>query len=62
VAVPAARGRAAAGESGAAEADPDAQDLTRCRKAQIRDRQREMNRLHKVMQDTGIKLDLVAPT
>src|SRR3954470_20581191 len=35
-------------------------NLTRYRKAQIRDRQREMNRLHKVLQDTGIKLDLVA--
>jgi transposase len=35
-------------------------NLTRYRKCQIRDRQREMNRLHKVMQDTGIKLDCVA--
>ena len=35
-------------------------NLTRYRKSQIRDRQREMNRLHKVMQDTGIKLDTVA--
>jgi transposase len=35
-------------------------NLTRYRKSQIRDRQREMNRLHKVMQDTGIKLDCVA--
>jgi transposase len=35
-------------------------NLTRYRKAQIRERQREMNRLHKVMQDTGIKLDCVA--
>jgi transposase len=34
-------------------------NLTRYRKSQIRDRQREMNRLHKVMQDTGIKLDCV---
>jgi transposase len=34
--------------------------LTRYRKGQIRDRRREMNRLHKVMQDTGIKLDTVA--
>lgn len=38
----------------------DLRDLTRYRKAQIRDRQREANRLHKVMQDTGIKLDCVA--
>src|SRR5829696_4723079 len=35
-------------------------NLTRYRKSQIRDRQREANRLHKVMQDTGIKLDSVA--
>ena len=35
-------------------------NLTRYRKSQIRDRQREANRLHKVMQDTGIKLDTVA--
>lgn len=34
--------------------------LTRYRKSQIRDRQREANRLHKMMQDTGIKLDCVA--
>src|SRR4051794_1177430 len=33
-------------------------NLTRYRKSQIRDRQREMNRLHKVMQDTGIKARL----
>jgi transposase len=38
----------------------DLRDLTRYRKAQIRDRQREANRLHKIMQDTGIKLDSVA--
>ncbi|MGH2841999.1 MAG: IS110 family transposase [Solirubrobacteraceae bacterium] len=35
-------------------------NLTRYRKSQIRDRQREANRLHKVMQETGIKLDVVA--
>jgi transposase len=35
-------------------------NLTRCRNSQTRDRQREANRLHKVMQDTGIKLDCVA--
>ena len=34
--------------------------LTRYRKAQIRERQREANRLHKVLEDTGIKLDCVA--
>jgi transposase len=38
----------------------DLRDLTRYRMAQIRDRQREANRLHKVMQDTDIKLDSVA--
>ena len=35
-------------------------NLTRDRKAQIRDRQREAGRLHKIMEDTGIKLDCVA--
>jgi len=35
-------------------------NLTRYRKAQIRERQREANRLHKVLEDTGIKLDCVA--
>jgi transposase len=35
-------------------------NLTRYRKSQIRDRQREANRLHKIMEDTGIKLDCVA--
>lgn len=35
-------------------------NLTRYRKSLIRDRQREANRLHKVMQETGIKLDTVA--
>jgi transposase len=34
--------------------------LTRYRKAQIRERQRETNRLHKALEDTGIKLDCVA--
>jgi len=34
--------------------------LTRYRKAQIRERQREANRLHKALEDTGIKLDCVA--
>lgn len=32
----------------------------RYRKSQIRDRQREANRLHRVMQETGTKLDTVA--
>ena len=35
-------------------------NLTHYRKAQIRERQREANRLHKVLEDTGIKLDCVA--
>jgi transposase len=35
-------------------------NLTRYRKAQVRDRQREAGRLHKLMEDTGIKLDCVA--
>jgi transposase len=34
--------------------------LTRYRKAQIKERQRETNRLHKALEDTGIKLDCVA--
>jgi transposase len=34
--------------------------LTRYRKAQIAERQREANRLHKILEDTGIKLDCVA--
>ena len=32
-------------------------NLTRYRKSNIRDRQREANRLHKMLEDTGIKLD-----
>jgi transposase len=35
-------------------------NLTRYRKSQISDRQREANRLHKILEDTGIKLDCVA--
>jgi transposase len=34
--------------------------LTRYRKAQIAERRREANRLHKALEDTGIKLDCVA--
>jgi transposase len=34
--------------------------LTRYRKAQISERQREANRLHKALEDSGIKLDCVA--
>lgn len=35
-------------------------DLTRYRKSLIRERQREANRLHKLLEDAGIKLSLVA--
>jgi transposase len=35
-------------------------NLTRYRKAQIGERSREANRLHKILEDTGIKLDCVA--
>jgi transposase len=34
--------------------------LTRYRRSQIKERAREANRLHKVLEDTGIKLDCVA--
>src|SRR5881397_923827 len=35
-------------------------NLTRYRKTQIQERQREVNRLHKALDDAGIKLDCVA--
>src|SRR5256885_8724063 len=35
-------------------------DLTRYRKSLVRERQREANRLHKLLEDAGIKLSLVA--
>lgn len=38
----------------------DLRELTRYRKTQIAERQREANRLHKVLQDAGIKLSSVA--
>lgn len=38
----------------------DLRDLTRYRKEQIRDRTREINRLHKVLEDAGLKLSCVA--
>lgn len=38
----------------------DLRQLTRYRKAQIKERQREANRLHKALEDTGIKLGCVA--
>ena len=34
--------------------------MTHYRKTQIQERQREANRLHKALEDTGIKLDCVA--
>ena len=38
----------------------DLRDLTRYRKHQIRDRAREINRLHRVLEDAGLKLSTVA--
>jgi transposase len=38
----------------------DLRELTRYRKHQIRDRAREVNRLHRVLEDAGIKLSTVA--
>jgi transposase len=38
----------------------DLRQFTRYRRAQIGERQREANRLHKALEDTGIKLDCVA--
>lgn len=38
----------------------DLRQLTRYRRAQTSERQREANRLHKALEDTGIKLDCVA--
>ena len=38
----------------------DLRDLTRYRKQQIGDRTREVNRLHKVLEDAGVKLSSVA--
>ena len=35
-------------------------NLTRYRKTQIQEREREVNRLHKALEDAGIKLDCVA--
>jgi hypothetical protein len=60
LALPAHRGRPPAGELRAAEADPALRQLTRYRKAQVKERQREAQRLHKALEDTGIKLDCVA--
>jgi transposase len=38
----------------------DLRDLTRYRKQQIRDRAREVNRLHRFLEDAGVKLSTVA--
>ena len=38
----------------------DLRELTRYRKHQIRDRAREVNRLHRVLEDAGLKLSTVA--
>jgi transposase len=60
VALPTAGGWIAQSELRAAQTDPDAENLTRYRKAQIQDRSREAARLHKMLEDTGIKLGCVA--
>src|SRR5512144_1646607 len=38
----------------------DLRQLTRYRRAQIAERKREAQRLHKALEDTGVKLDCVA--
>jgi len=53
-------GRPAQGQLRAAQAQRRLRTLTRYRKTQIAERQREANRLHKALEDTGIKLDCVA--
>ena len=58
--VPARRGGAAEGQLRAAQAGASARNLTRYRKTQIQERAREVNRLHKALEDAGIKLDCVA--
>ena len=61
VALPAAGGRAAAGELRAAEADPrEARSSPAIAPRKIKERQREANRLHKALEPSGIKLDCVA--
>ena len=47
---------AAARQSGPPPPIRDLRDLTRYRKHQIRDRAQEVNRLHRVLEDAGIKL------
>ena len=61
VAVPADGGWAVArAASSAPKPQRRLRALTRYRKTQIAERQREANRLHKALEDTGIKLDCVA--
>jgi transposase len=60
MAVPADGGRSSQGKLRGAQAPAAAQSLTRYRKTQIAERQREANRLHKALEDTGIKLNCVA--
>jgi transposase len=60
VVVSAAGGRVAEGELRAAQADPESAEPDPVRKTQIQERQREGKRLHKALEDTGIKLDCVA--
>ncbi len=59
VAVPAGRGGSVAGEL-APKPIRRLRNLTRYRKTQIQEHQREANRLHKALEATGIKLDCVA--
>ena len=60
VAVSAAGSGAAAGQLRAAKPIRTLRNLTRYRKAQIQDRSREAARLHKMLEDAGIKLATVA--
>src|SRR3954454_16443850 len=52
--------RAAPGELRPPRPIRELRDLTRYRKTLIKERQREANRLHKVLEDAGIKLACVA--
>jgi transposase len=60
VVVSAAGGGVVEGELCAPKPIRDLRNLTRYRKTQIQERAREANRLHKALEDTGIKLDCVA--
>jgi hypothetical protein len=60
VAVPGRRGRSAEGQLRVAKPVRALRLLSRYRKTQIAERQREANRLHKALEDTNIKLDCVA--